>query len=187
MLRAVYRLDAPFSTAFRALNATSYPAFAAVPAGLAAHAALTGGSYRPALRAGVSEAVVAGVVVVAKTAIRRPRPYTALPGIEDRAGGVSERASMPSGHSALAFAAATSLALSHPRAAVAVPAYTWATGVALARVWHGVHYPSDVLVGALVGAGAAYGVHRLLPDPRAKPASGAASVEVSLGRVAVRF
>lgn len=185
LLRGVYGLGEPAATTFRVLNTTSYAAFAAVPAGLALYAAAEDEPYRPAVRAVLAEAATVGIVTVAKVAIHRPRPYAALDGIEARTGGTSPRASMPSGHSALAFAAATSLALSHPRPAVVVPAYAWASGVALARVWHGVHYPSDIAVGALVGAGVAYGVHRLLPDETASGSGVSASV--SLGTVRLRF
>jgi len=185
VLRGVYGLGDPAATTFRVLNTTSYAAFAAVPVGLAAYAAASDEPYRPAVRAALSEAATAGVVLVAKNVVRRPRPYATLAGIEARTGGTSPDASMPSGHAALAFAAATSLALSHPRPAIVVPAYAWASGVALARVWHGVHYPSDIAVGALVGTGVAYGVHRLLPD---KAASGrGVSASVSLGAVRLRF
>lgn len=187
LLRGVYGLGEPAATTFRVLNATSYAAIAAVPAGLAVYAVADDEPYRPAVRAALSEAAAAGAVLAAKNVVRRPRPYAALPGIEARTGGTSPNASMPSGHSALAFAAATSLALSHPRAAVAVPAYAWASGVALARVWHGVHYPSDIAVGALVGAGVAYGVHRLVPDDAASGSGASASLAVPLGRVALRF
>lgn len=59
--------------------------------------------------------------------------------------------SMPSLHSANAFAMATVVTLAIPRAGfVAVPL---ATLIALSRVGVGVHWPSDVLAGALYGAG----------------------------------
>ena len=162
VLRAVYRTPSPvLRGTFRAVDATSYAAFAAVPAGLAAVALAGDGSYRPALVAVAAEGAAAVAISGLKTVLRRERPYVAEPDIAVRARGarihgVGDRSySLPSGHSALAFAAATSVALAHPRAAV--PSYAWATTVAAARLWHGVHDPSDVLAGAAIGfvAGAA--------------------------------
>ena len=155
-LRAVYRTRSPVLRAtFRAADATSYAAFAAVPAALAAHALATGGSVRPALATLAAEGAAAVVVTGLKGMLRRERPYLAEPDIAPRVAGARVHAigdrsySLPSGHSALAFATATGVALAHPRAAL--PAYGWATTVAAARLWHGVHYPSDVLAGAALG------------------------------------
>jgi membrane-associated phospholipid phosphatase len=57
--------------------------------------------------------------------------------------------SFPSGHSASAFAFAAGVAATQP--ATAVPLRALATLVAYSRVHTGVHYPGDVMVGALVG------------------------------------
>ncbi len=62
-------------------------------------------------------------------------------------------ASFPSGHAATAFAAAGVVAALHPR--LRVVALGLAVLVALSRVYLGVHYPSDVLAGALLGLGIA--------------------------------
>ncbi|MEU1007636.1 phosphatase PAP2 family protein [Streptomyces sp. NPDC005890] len=69
--------------------------------------------------------------------------------------------SFPSGHAASAAAFATGVALESPAwgAAVAPVAFS----VAMSRVYTGVHFPSDVLAGAALGAGAAFLVRRLVP------------------------
>jgi undecaprenyl-diphosphatase len=80
--------------------------------------------------------------------------------------------SFPSGHAASAAAFATGVALESPAWGAAVaPA---ALSVAVSRVYTGVHFPSDVLAGAALGAGAALLVRRLVPTraeavPPARP------------------
>jgi membrane-associated phospholipid phosphatase len=69
--------------------------------------------------------------------------------------------SFPSGHTSLAFAAATTLALDYKKWWIAVPAYIWAGSVAYSRMYLGKHYPSDVLGGIVVGIGSGYLSHWL--------------------------
>jgi membrane-associated phospholipid phosphatase len=57
--------------------------------------------------------------------------------------------SFPSGHSAAAFAFATGVGHALPRAAI--PLRALAALVAYSRVHTGVHYPADVIAGALMG------------------------------------
>jgi membrane-associated phospholipid phosphatase len=64
--------------------------------------------------------------------------------------------SMPSGHTALAFVTAASLSLQFPKWYVIIPSYVWAASVGYSRMYLGVHYPSDIAVGAVVGIGSAY-------------------------------
>jgi undecaprenyl-diphosphatase len=64
-----------------------------------------------------------------------------------------EYASFPSGHSAAAFSALIALGSLFPRARPLL--WTYAVMIALSRVVIAAHYPSDVIVGAVVGAGGA--------------------------------
>lgn len=57
--------------------------------------------------------------------------------------------SFPSNHAANNFAAAAFLSSCYP--ALSVPFYAVASLVAYSRVYVGVHYPSDIFVGALLG------------------------------------
>ena len=63
--------------------------------------------------------------------------------------------SFPSGHTASAFALATSLCIKYPKWYVIAPSALWACSVGVSRMNEGLHYPSDVLAGAAIGAGCA--------------------------------
>jgi membrane-associated phospholipid phosphatase len=91
---------------------------------------------------------------ILKYSINRPRPYITYPYIEQVASAGSP--SFPSGHTSDAFAFATSVSIAWPKWYIIVPSYIWAGAVAYSRMDLGVHYPSDVLAGALIGAGSAY-------------------------------
>jgi undecaprenyl-diphosphatase len=86
---------------------------------------------------------------VLKSAIGRVRPPLADPRVHPSIP-VPHDPSMPSGHATMAFAGAVVLAAVVPRARR--PLVALAAGVALSRVYLGVHYPSDVVVGAFLGA-----------------------------------
>jgi len=89
-----------------------------------------------------------------KYSINRNRPYITYPEIKPIE--TENTPSMPSGHTASAFNIATSLTLFYPKWYVAVPAYTWASGIAYSRMYLGVHYPSDIIAGAILGSGTAW-------------------------------
>jgi membrane-associated phospholipid phosphatase len=101
--------------------------------------------------------VSSAITLAMKYSFSRTRPYITYPDIIKKSKGVSP--SFPSGHTSMAFATATSLSLTYPKWYVIVPTYTWASTVGYSRMHLGVHYPSDVLVGALVGAGSAWLTH----------------------------
>ena len=54
---------------------------------------------------------------------------------------------------ATAFALATSLSIRYPKWYVIAPSALWACSVGISRMNEGVHYPTDVLAGAALGAG----------------------------------
>ena len=104
--------------------------------------------------------LVSGFVTISmKYAIQRDRPFVTYPDIQKLTGAGSP--SFPSGHTSEAFATATSLSLAFPKWYVIAPSFLWASAAGYSRMHLGVHYPSDVLVGALVGAGSAWLCHKL--------------------------
>ncbi|MBS1565230.1 MAG: phosphatase PAP2 family protein [Bacteroidetes bacterium] len=106
----------------------------------------------------VSLGVSTVVTFAMKSTFKRHRPFETYPNVVKLSSGGGS--SFPSGHTSSAFSVATSLSMSFPRWYVIVPSYLWATSVGISRVVLGVHYPSDVLAGALVGMGSAYVTHK---------------------------
>lgn len=89
-----------------------------------------------------------------KRIVQRDRPFITYSFITKRGDGGGY--SFPSGHTSAAFCTATSLSLLFPKWYVIAPAYAYAATVGYARMYEGVHYPTDVLAGAIVGAGSAW-------------------------------
>ena len=94
------------------------------------------------------------ISTILKYSIDRPRPFITYTFIEKVTSGGSP--SFPSGHSTDAFALAAALSLAFPRWYVLIPSFLWALAIGFSRINLGVHYPSDVLAGALIGVGSAY-------------------------------
>jgi undecaprenyl-diphosphatase len=100
----------------------------------------------------LSASLAAGLAAVAAALVKevtdRARPPLAESSVQPLIP-LPDSTSFPSGHAATAFAAATAVALVYPR--LRVPVLLIAALVALSRVYLGVHYWSDVLVGSAVG------------------------------------
>jgi membrane-associated phospholipid phosphatase len=123
----------------------------------AAAIAVVGGKRgrRAALEGLLAISVTSATVnLLIKPVARRRRP--------DRAGSalsgarhvqLPESTSFPSGHAASAFAFAYAVGRHVPE--LAVPIRLLASGVAYSRVHTGVHYPGDVVIGSVLGAGTA--------------------------------
>lgn len=168
-LQAVYCTASPVvQTSLHAAHRSAFPVFyGGVPAAwVGAWAFRDNGDYRDAYRLTVVQLTTFGVVTALKRAVGRPRPYVTQPLVSRSSryrAGQTEGAyeSFPSGHASLSVALATSWSLSHPRWYVIAPSAVWATAVTVSRLHLGVHYPSDVLAGAVLGAGIATAVHLL--------------------------
>jgi undecaprenyl-diphosphatase len=89
--------------------------------------------------------VAIGLNYAVKLLVRRPRPV--LEGLPPL-GGAPSSLSFPSAHATSSFAVATAMTRVEPLAALA---FILAFALSLGRPYLGMHYPSDVLAGALLG------------------------------------
>lgn len=128
-------------------------------------------SRRAALRGVASLAVASAAInTVGKRSVQRRRPVLDAVPVIRQLKRQPFTTSFPSGHAASAAAFATGVALeSKGWGAVVAPI---AFSVAASRVYTGVHYPSDVLVGAALGVGAAYAVRGIVPTRSQLPSPG---------------
>lgn len=158
LLKSINKNETSFKNKYLELNASSVTAASiAVPAGMAIAGFI---KHDKKLK---MDAVYSGAAFIASSIVTRAtksiadrkRPFESYPFIvkrDDEAGGHS----FPSGHTSAAFCTATSLSLRYRKWYVIAPAYIFAGSVGWARMYQGVHYPSDVLAGALVGACSAW-------------------------------
>jgi membrane-associated phospholipid phosphatase len=87
-----------------------------------------------------------GLNYLVKAAVRRDRPrLRRLPAL----GTAPSALSFPSAHATSSLAAATAMGRVHPR--TRLPLYVLAVGLCATRPYLGMHYPSDVLAGAVLG------------------------------------
>ena len=93
----------------------------------------------------------------------RPRPFEVLTGIrqllQHEAGG-----SFPSGHAAFYFAIAAVVSRYYPKTSILF--FLAALNLSLARVQAGLHWPSDILGGAIIGIAVGLFVNRLINRSR---------------------
>lgn len=144
------------------------PLSLAVPAGTAAFALITKDDQSLQDAVEISSTVlVSGLLSVGlKYAVNRDRPFETYPFI--KAVTPTHTPSFPSGHTTHAFSLATAVSLAFQEWYVAVPAYLWAGTVGYTRMALGVHYPSDVLAGMIIGSGTAFLSHKINQKIREK-------------------
>ena len=90
-----------------------------------------------------------------KNIVKRQRPYCTLDSCifpDTLVTGYS----FPSGHATASWALATGISLHYPKWYIIAPSILYAAAVSLARPSLAVHYPSDILAGAVIGAATSY-------------------------------
>ena len=110
-----------------------------------------------------AEAVTFGITYALKNIVKRERPYKAHPDCIS-AGSVDDEFSFPSGHSSSAATLATYLSLRSSNPYLISASWLYAACTWYARMNLGVHYPSDVIAGAVIGSAVGYAAFKVTPQ-----------------------
>lgn len=148
--------DVSLDPAFKLTSQSVTPLSIAMPLTVFVAGELSGNktTINYGLKAGLAQAASMVISTTMKYTIRRERPYIRYPDIQPLMN--DHTSSFPSGHTTSAFCTATSLSLMSPKWYVIVPSYSWAVFVGYSRMHLGMHYPSDVIMGAIIGTGVSF-------------------------------
>jgi undecaprenyl-diphosphatase len=150
----------PVSGVWKGLSSSTYPISAATPVAQFGYGYFS--NNKEEQKNGIETAIsIASAAIIAegfKVVVNRDRPWQKYP-TKVFPQSYETGQSFPSGHTTLAFATATSLTLEYKKWYVAVPAYVWAASAGYSRLYLGMHYPSDVFAGAIIGAGSGFLSH----------------------------
>ncbi|MDR0791973.1 MAG: phosphatase PAP2 family protein [Chitinophagaceae bacterium] len=150
----------PVSGVWKGFSSSAYPVSAATPIAQFGYGYFS--KNKTEQKNGIETAMsIASSAIIAegfKVVINRDRPWQKYP-TEVFPQSNETGQSFPSGHTTLAFATATSLTLEYKKWYIAAPAYLWAASVGYSRLYLGMHYPSDVFAGAVIGVGSGFLSH----------------------------
>ncbi len=158
LLKEINRHESGFKNSYADVNSATVDAvLISAPVGMAIAGLISNDKklLQDAVYTGASVLLTTGLTYSLKNIVNRKRPFYKYSFIikRDKA---NYWLSFPSGHTSAAFCTATSLALRYRKWYVIAPVYIYAASVGWARMYQGVHYPTDVLAGAIVGAGCAW-------------------------------
>ena len=103
----------------------------------------------------ISQSITYGL----KTLLSRERPYNILESLHTF-GIILKDYSFPSGHTSASFSIATTISLTMPR--LSIIALVIALGIGISRIYLGVHYPTDVVAGIIIGMTSAWVINTYL-------------------------
>lgn len=155
ILKSINAREMPcWDKTMKGVSFSVYPAMPASVIGIWSHGYFTKDPVmmRNGYKSAISIGLAVGISTGLKYAVNRTRPFKEYPNDiiqRDKVGPLS----FPSGHTTAAFATATAVSLSYKKWYVTVPSYLYAGFVGYSRMRLGVHYPSDVLGGMVIGIG----------------------------------
>jgi membrane-associated phospholipid phosphatase len=158
ILKSLNKNDKPlWDKSMRITSASVYPVMTLAVGGILANGYINKDDVM--IRNGYKSAITIGLAALTSSTLKyfvdRSRPKLSYPNEiteRDRAG----RFSFPSGHTTSAFATATAVSLSCNKWYVTAPSFLYAGFVGYSRMRLGMHYPSDVLGGIVIGIGAGF-------------------------------
>lgn len=166
IFRAFNKIRSPFLTSFTdVMNESLLPVSAVFPVWIYITSRANSNHYdeSSSVLLAITEGLNLAVTQGAKYVVKRDRPFRILNNVRlyDTMS-VAGTYSFPSGHSSGSFAIATLMTLRYPDKPLMITGlYTYAAIVSLGRIFWGVHYPSDILGGMLIGAGSAALIYSL--------------------------
>jgi membrane-associated phospholipid phosphatase len=161
-----------WDNAMRTLSKSVYVLEPVVPIGITLHGYFSKDKdlMLDGLKSAISLCGALAISTTLKYTVNRTRPFDKYPEEID-ARDSPHTPSFPSGHTTAAFATATSISLTYKKWYVTVPAYAYAGMVGYARMRLGVHYPTDVLGGMILGTGSAlltWHLHKVISRKKEK-------------------